>query len=283
MPRRSGVKRRGAGERTRNGITIGRLASLIGLAPSAMRYYEGEGLVAPAKQDRNSYRRYTPAESCALLMARRYRSLGLDLKRTARLLAEGAPEALASALAERESELESEAARIERARRALGAYRAEVEVAMRQGESLAEARLPAMKYVFTIDSGYALDDPARSALVRSWMEALPCVSYSLVIPRRAFLGLEDLSCRWGFGIEAESLEPPERGIAESFPAADCLALSFLRQEAGTLEPGEVSALRDRFAASGLELAGDPRGTFLGILGAKEEPRYLYRIYMPVYR
>ena len=154
---------------------------------------------------------------------------------------------------------------------------------MAQGEGLVETRIPAMKYVFTIESGYALEEPARTALVRAWMEERPHASYALLIPAKAFLGEESLGCKWGFALEAEGLENCERGIAEHYPAAECVAFSFIRERADMIRPEELGALRSRFAATGLKLAGDLRGSFLEILGTQDNPRYLYRIYLPIYR
>lgn len=276
-------------KRSSEGLSIGQLSSLIGMEPSAMRFYESRGLVAPDKDRGNSYRSYKPAESCALLMARLYRSFGIGLDATADLITEGSHGGLTAALDEVRAELEAEAARLSRTLSALDRYRDECEKAIAgvaEGPEAArfeEVSLPATKYVITIDSGMALDEPERRAIARSWMEKLPEAYFALIIPARAFLGFESLYGKWGFALEAEGLEDSETGIAGMFPAADCLALSFLRQNSGMLTESELEAVRAKFAATGKELAGDVRGRFLEILVDEEGPHYLYRLYFPFYR
>jgi DNA-binding transcriptional MerR regulator len=248
-----------------------------------MRFYEDKGIISPEKRSENSYRKYMPAESCALLIARLYQSFGLGLDRTARLIETSDHEELLSALDQRSAELEAEIARLSGTRLALARYREESEKAIAGGEGFEESRLPSMKYVFTIDSGFSLDEPKRAALVRAWMADLPGVSYAILIPQATFLGLEPAGCKWGFGVEGESIESNERGLAQLYPATDCLGISLVREKAGMIEPTELADMRERFAATGLKLAGDLRGRFLEILGGKSAPRYLYRIYIPFYR
>lgn len=265
------------------GLTIGQLASLIGMAPSAMRFYEDKGLVAPEKRDDNSYRSYLPAESCGLLMARLYQSFGLGLDRTAAILGKGEHDQLMTALDERGAEIEAEIERLVQAKRALEGYRRECAAASGREGKLEIVSLPAMKYLFTIDSGYALDEPERAAIVRSWTARLPGLSYSLLIPEAAFLGLGSLSCRWGFGLEGAELDREERDFAELRPPAECVALSLLREAAGMIKEGELEPLRSRFAETGFKPAGDVSGRFIEIVRTASGLRYLYRIYIPFYR
>jgi MerR family transcriptional regulator, copper efflux regulator len=275
--------RRKPRSRSREGLTIGRMASVIGMAPSAMRFYEDKGIIFPGKRRENSYRTYMPAESCALLLARLYQSFGLGLGRTARLLNAGDHEELLEALDQRRTELEAEIDRLARANLALASYREECERAIAGFAGFEEARLPPMKYLFTIDSGYSLDEPERAALVRSWMSDLPDISYAVLIPQATFLGLEPPACKWGFSVVGGSIEKREQDFVQLFPATDCLAISLARDHAGMIEPEELESIREQFAATGLKLAGDLRGRFLEMLGRKDSPRYIYRIYIPINR
>jgi len=61
-------------------LTIGRLAQKVGVRPSALRYYEAEGIVRPTARRPNGYRIYTDDAVNLLLFVRRARALGITLK-----------------------------------------------------------------------------------------------------------------------------------------------------------------------------------------------------------
>ncbi len=60
-------------------LTIGQLAHRVGLRPSALRYYEAEGLLQPAGRTEAGYRLYTPADVDTVRLIRRAQRLGFSL------------------------------------------------------------------------------------------------------------------------------------------------------------------------------------------------------------
>lgn len=72
-------------------MKIGELASLSGLAPSRIRFYEASGLIAPARRLANGYREY-PAETLDLLeIIRCAQQTGFSLEEIRHLLPQSAP------------------------------------------------------------------------------------------------------------------------------------------------------------------------------------------------
>jgi len=61
-------------------LTIGRVARRVGVRPSALRYYEAQGLLRPATRQANGYRIYTNDTIKLLLFVRRAQALGMTLK-----------------------------------------------------------------------------------------------------------------------------------------------------------------------------------------------------------
>lgn len=70
----------------RQGLTIGAVAKRTGLAVSAIRYYETEGLVAPIKNG-SGHRRYDPSDIRKLSFVMIAQELGVSLKEIAALMA----------------------------------------------------------------------------------------------------------------------------------------------------------------------------------------------------
>ncbi|HRC63337.1 MAG TPA: MerR family transcriptional regulator [Dehalococcoidia bacterium] len=60
--------------------TIGEVAQRTGLTVSAIRYYEAEGIVAPASRTEAGYRLFTETDVRRLLLAKQARHLGLGLR-----------------------------------------------------------------------------------------------------------------------------------------------------------------------------------------------------------
>jgi DNA-binding transcriptional MerR regulator len=60
-------------------LTIGQLAKRVGLRPSALRYYEQEGLLQPDGRSESGYRLYQPAAEKRLRLIQRAQRLGFSL------------------------------------------------------------------------------------------------------------------------------------------------------------------------------------------------------------
>ena len=60
-------------------LTIGQLASRAGLAASALRYYEAEGLIGPAQRNSGGHRRYTRDTLRRIAFIRSAQRVGLTL------------------------------------------------------------------------------------------------------------------------------------------------------------------------------------------------------------
>lgn len=72
--------------RMKNGLSIGEIARRTGIAPSAVRFYEDQGLVRPLRSSGNQ-RRYDRADIRRLSFIRIAQSLGLPLSEIAQALA----------------------------------------------------------------------------------------------------------------------------------------------------------------------------------------------------
>ncbi len=67
-------------------LTIGELARQVGLRTSALRYYEGEGLLEPAGRTEAGYRLYEPSSADTVRLIQRAQRLGFSLAEIRALL-----------------------------------------------------------------------------------------------------------------------------------------------------------------------------------------------------
>lgn len=73
---------------SKEGLTIGALASLSGVTPEAIRYYEREGVIPEAlRVGSGKYRHYSHEDAKRLRFVRRARDLGFSLEHVRELVA----------------------------------------------------------------------------------------------------------------------------------------------------------------------------------------------------
>jgi MerR family redox-sensitive transcriptional activator SoxR len=106
---------------TSSPVGIGEAARRVGLAPSAIRYYESEGLIDPPAR-RDGRRRYGRAELRRLAFIAVGRELGLGLAAIRRALRPG-PDGWAAVVDDQIAALDAQIARAERTRAMLVASR----------------------------------------------------------------------------------------------------------------------------------------------------------------
>ena len=66
-------------------MNVSELARQVGIAPSAVRFYERKGILPPATRQPNGYREYTDDDLCRLRVVVSLRRLGLELPESGRL------------------------------------------------------------------------------------------------------------------------------------------------------------------------------------------------------
>jgi DNA-binding transcriptional MerR regulator len=119
-------------------LTIGAFAGLVGLTPSALRFYDDCGLLRPREIDpRTGYRFYSPEQGKAATLLRRTREIDLPLAQAEAVLA-GPPERAAAILREHASSLD---ARAERMARVAAELIASLEGEARAGNDVAAERM----------------------------------------------------------------------------------------------------------------------------------------------
>jgi len=69
-------------------MNVSEIARAVGIAPSAVRFYERKGILPPAPRAGNGYREYTADDVCLLQTVVSLRRLGLGLEPAGRLAAQ---------------------------------------------------------------------------------------------------------------------------------------------------------------------------------------------------
>ena len=116
-------------------MNVSEIARIVGIAPSAVRFYERKGILPRAPRQSNGYREYTNDDLCRLRIVVSLRRLGLDLPvagRLASLCQSGECDAMARDLLPLVSEQRAAIARSRQEIEDLDRNLAALEVSLRQ-------------------------------------------------------------------------------------------------------------------------------------------------------
>lgn len=265
-------------------LRIGELSNLIGIPSSTLRYYEAHGILDPVKDIQNNYRQYSPAESCAMLMAKFYRSFDLPLEEVASMLKRGNALECMDSLERNEGRLQREIDRLSLLKSISASHRAALGRALRLLSAPELDTRPTVYMISTIYSG-DIDKPAYDErIIRRWMRYAPLVRYMFFVSEASLLDPATMSSEWGFCMPEEAaLALNERSDypVERIPAAECLFAAFYRDDPGILEYDSLAGILGVVAERGLKVAGPAMGHFLTIEQSDNAPRYLYEVSIPI--
>lgn len=257
---------------------IGDLSRLLALPPSAIRYYEEQGLVEPDKNWHNNYREYQPADGCRILASKVYRSMGFTVDETRRLVTEGNHGDIEKALERRLDGVGQAIARLQRLHQTIQDIQDE---ARKVPVDLATPRVWDRPAYYRIGGGtnnlVALDDP-RASVAHRWLGYLPATRPSFAIPRGALTGTEPFSYTWGYALReddfsslGEVFSPP----MEYYPAARCLWAVVEKDDLDEFDLGHFRIVTDHLAREGVGVAGPALGFTMEIVheGGRERVRF----------
>lgn len=257
---------------------IGDLSRLLALPPSAIRYYEEQGLVEPDKNWQNNYREYQPADGCRILAGKVYRSMGFTVDETRRLVTESDHRAIETAFEKRRDEVDREIGRLQRLRRTLDELRADC---LRVPHDLEAPRVWNRPAYYRIGGGsnnlVDLDD-ARAAVARRWLGYLPATRPSFAIPQGAWAGTEPFTYNWGYALKDDDFQALGEVFSapmEYHPAVPCLWTVVEKDDLDEFVLGHFRVLTEALTREGRAAAGPALGFTMEIVheGGRERVRF----------
>lgn len=197
--------------------SIGEVYRLLGMTPSALHYYEKEGIIDTPKEE-SGWRYYEDVDVYRLISARKYRNMGVRLRDIARQF--GGDGMSGRQVLDRMRERQKEAALL--ARKYAGLERDIAQLIAAGEEGLGELNcvdirpVPEMLVFHGTDGNMVPRDKAEQALARSWLEAMPAVCLGIVHEKDAEKGA------LSFLISSERAEEfgfkPDGGAVKSIPS-----------------------------------------------------------------
>jgi DNA-binding transcriptional MerR regulator len=268
-------------------LSIGRFARLSGLTVKALRHYEAEGLIRPARVDEwTGYRYYSPTQARDAITIRRLRELELPLDEIASVL-HADPDTVRERLAVHRARLQGRAVEVEQLVRALDLLIEGKEPLVQ--ETIVEPRieeLPALRMAVIADR-VTVDDmftfvPGTIERLIAWLaeRGFECRT-PVTFLRDPVDGIENDSLEVETGVEVpEGVEGEDLVSVRTYPAVRAA----VHEHRGPYEglPAVYEPLREWVVASGLQPGEQTREIYAANAGNTSDPReYLTRVCWPV--
>lgn len=181
---------------------IGTLAKRFGITPQALRFYEKQGLLLPAREGEGRDRRYQSRNLKWLYSIRRYHDLGYSLEETLELFSCERAEELDAMADRKETETRLELERLERRLEAIRRQREDLGRIGRLFHGCEVVEMPRL-WLLVDQEGQDVDQsPALQSEVREWMRFLPWVYAASVLDGETLRGPRSEGARKsGFCVE----------------------------------------------------------------------------------
>lgn len=162
---------------------IGEIASLLGISHETVRFYEKQGLIAPARDQHNGYRLYHAVDLNVLMRMRSYTSLGYTVNEAISLIRDGDLYDLSRAIGDKSAEI---ARQIEAQSRLLLCMQLRSRHLRRVSSMLGECVIensPALYGIVYRNNLDISEDITTRRRVREWMEMRPFSEAMLMYDR----------------------------------------------------------------------------------------------------
>lgn len=169
--------------------SIGEVSRLLGMTPSALHYYEKEGIIDTPKEE-SGWRYYEDVDVYRLISARKYRNMGVRLRDIARQF--GTDGMSGRQVLDRMREKQKEAALL--ARKYIGLERDIAQLIAAGEEGLGEMNgvdirpVPEMLVFRGTDGNMVPGSKKEQELAQAWLEAMPAVCLGIIHEKDAEKG-----------------------------------------------------------------------------------------------
>lgn len=174
--------------------SVKQVASMLGISPQTLRFYERYGIDAGDRSDESGYRSYSHAGVDELMSIRKYRNCGFTLARATKALKNPDPDAVAAMLSEQSNALKKEVA----VKKLIAQKLQCVAQAIKTREHAPEKiDAPPLICCRVINEAREADESVYR-LLKNWVQWMPMAQWTLFIS-------PDFETRFfGFAIEEES-------------------------------------------------------------------------------
>ena len=273
-------------------VPIRTAAKMLGVSPSALRFYERKGFIASGRDAQSGYRYYRRPNFTHIIRARFLQSLGFTLGQASESLLEGWDvRTWQDALRQQQDDIALQQQKLAKAQVLLAEQQAFLDGLPAQvGAYRMVQSEPMYWFCHSDEQEQMAEDPRDLQQASVWMDRFPLVRYVLRVNRAQLSHVEDdpQLFTWGFGVSAQDFplcrfDPSDAYV--TLPAQTCV-YTVVRLPLQSGVSADTRLMRGAMAyirAQGLQVAGDAWGRYRCALQEPDAVYKYYEVYIPVQR
>lgn len=248
--------------------SVSDVARVLGMTPSALHYFEREGLISVRKEP-NGHRFYSIVDIFRMLSYQKYRSMGFPVKTVVKQFSgeENDRRMIQARILKQKEEALAQARRYARLADAIEEHLKSV----RQIDSLLDryefVRSPEVLLLHDEECGWISKQREAQGVAQKWVEAMPDTRLSILMTNGEGYGRgEPPQAIFGYSVlpeKARELELPLELHVRALPATSCLHTIVVADDRFSEEPGRTLDIPLRYAKDrGFVITGEPWGNIL---------------------
>ncbi|QQO09027.1 MerR family transcriptional regulator [Breznakiella homolactica] len=277
--------------------TIKEAASLFGMSPEALRFYEREGVFRPLRDEENGYRYFDKFTVFRLGNCKRLRSLNFSMQEINLSLKNDTLDSFIPKLKEKQKALAEKIDWDRKVEAFIAEYADTLVNIPAQLDTFRIETSPELLYLLHHEDDSFFSGAKIRTILPQWIDKMPLVRIFSLVPRSSLTDPEKGFIRQGgYAIrraDAESLAvPADTSLVKTIPSRSCIRTILAVENSGPSLSRRFDKALEYMAENSLVLDGDPWGFQLfvtyrrhndpgGNTGEKEIGTVYYEYFLPI--
>lgn len=266
-----------------NGYKIGEVSRVFGIPNETLRYYESRGIITPKRDVESGYRYYDVWDMNFLLDSLWYRSYGFSLADVGSMVNSDDLETFDERYRQREMELIKTIDKYQKILTCLSLHRQRL---AKMGGEIGRFTItdsPAMVWQRQRDQG-VLEKGESADHIRRWVELLPLVNHTFLMPEAKPTEGEFKDYCWGFSATSEiasMYDIPMTAGTQYLPSFKSIRTVFTAGGEGTFMDAFNTNVIDPIKAMGHTPSRPPVGNLLVRTHEKGKMKRYFEVWVPI--
>lgn len=266
-----------------NGYKIGEVSRVFGIPNETLRYYESRGIITPRRDEESGYRYYDVWDINFLLDTLWYRSYGFSLADVSSMVNSDSLETFDERYRQREAELIRTIDKYQKILKCLALHRQQLAKMSSEVGQFALTDSPNMVWQRQRDQG-VIEKGASADHIRRWVELLPLVKHTFLMPELKPSDGEFTDYYWGFSASPEIASMYNLPItpgAQYIPSFKSIRTVFTAGGEGTFMDAFNTQVIEPIKVMGHTPSRPPVGNLLVRIHEKGKMKRYFEVWVPI--
>lgn len=266
-----------------NGYKIGEVSRTFGIPNDTLRYYESRGIVTPKRDEESGYRYYDVWDMNYLLDSLWYRGYGFSIADVGSMINTDDLDTFVDRCRSREMELLENIEELQRVLTHLTLHRQKLSRIEREIGKFTIENSPAMIWQRQREKG-VLEKGKSADHIRRWVELMPFVNHTFVMPEIKPVKEEFSDYCWGFSLPPEKMKLFDMEMSsgtEYIPSFKSIHTIFSAGGENTFMESFNSQVIDPIKTQGFKPIRPPVGHLLVRVHENGQMKRYFEVWVPI--